>query len=218
VSFLRPSGKPAVYHMQSCYAAATPNIVESKSFKLYLNAWNDVVVPDLETFRAAASADLAACTGGPVDLTFFEPERSPAPLAAPGLRLDDLQPVRSASAPEPGLLRLAADGGDFAFHSHLLRSNCPVTHQPDWGSVIIQGRAERQPEPASLLTYLLSYRQCQDFHESCCERIFSDLCQRLQPERLEVRCCYTRRGGLDINPCRATDPQPAIRTQPLWRQ
>ena len=108
VSFLLPSGKPAVYHMQATYAADTPNIVESKSFKLYLNSWNDKTVADLEAFRAAVGADLAACIGGPVTLYFHGPESSPPPRSAPGFCLDGLTPNTIAKATDAGLLALRA--------------------------------------------------------------------------------------------------------------
>lgn len=218
VSFLLPSGKPVVWHMQASYPADSPQIVESKSFKLFLNARNGQVFADLEAFAAEVRRELSACVGAPVTLTFFPPETSPDRVVLQGSCLDDLEPSALVASYDPGLLRRQAATAPFCYKSHLLRSNCPVTNQPDWGTVWIRGRAAFAPDPAALLAYLISFRNHQDFHEACCETIFADLHQLLAPDELVVSCHYTRRGGLDINPVRATSADVAPLRELVWRQ
>ncbi|MDJ0841227.1 MAG: NADPH-dependent 7-cyano-7-deazaguanine reductase QueF [Acidobacteriota bacterium] len=218
VSFLLPSGKPTAYVMQASYDAASPNMVESKSFKLFLNAQNNRVFENADAFERFVKTQLEACIGAPVHLTFLAPDISLAPLKLPGRRLDDLEPTTIAEHYDAGLLESFEADRLFLFHSHLLRSNCPVTNQPDWGAVMIMGKGPRQPKPEALLAYLLSYRNHQGFHETCCEQIFFDLRDALEPERLEVGCFYTRRGGLDINPFRTTESEFTMYPRPVWRQ
>lgn len=204
VSFLKPNGIPVVYQMQATYLADSPNIVESKSFKLYLNSLNFTVFDDLEAFSKTVSQALSDCVQAPVRLRFFAPEIMPARNAAPGRNIDHLEPDQLSDQYNPGLLRKEEGSPFWAYHSHLLRSNCPVTGQPDWGTVIIEGDGDQPPEPRSLLAYLLSYRNHRGFHESCCETIFADIWDTYAPNKLTVACRYTRRGGLDINPIRSS--------------
>ncbi len=218
VSFLLPSGKPVVYHMQACYDAHTPNMVESKSFKLFLNAQNDRTFENKDSFAAFVQDALSQCVGGPVALSFFEPDQSPAPEPLPGQNIDNLDFSHTACKNSPDLPAVRENEGDFAFYSHLLRSHCPVTHQPDWGSFAVTGFGPAMPIPESLLAYLISSRNTHDFHETCCERIFADLFHCLKPTRLAVTCHYTRRGGLDINPHRSNHPPTEKRIAPVWRQ
>ncbi len=217
VSFLLASGKPLVLHMQVTYGSDSPYMVESKSFKLFLNSFNNQEFKDVNAFALVVRNALSQCVGTGVGLTFYAPDQSPARVGLPGLLLDDLAYRPVACEQRGDKIRVSGQKGDFAFYSHLLRSNCPVTNQPDWGSVLIQGTGNF-PEAESLLDYVISYRNHQGFHESCCEMIFADLSARLKPELLTVSCFYTRRGGLDINPCRSSQPIKRIQTEPVWRQ
>ncbi len=218
VSFLLPSGKPVVYHMQVSYPADSPNIVESKSFKLFLNARNGRVFADLEVFAAELRQELSACVGAPVALIFYPPESGPERTALDAVSLDELEPSAHAAEYAPALLQRLPTSDSFSYKSHLLRSNCPVTNQPDWGTVWVRGRGPFAPDPAALLAYLISFRNHQDFHEACCEAIFADLHQLLEPTELVVSCHYTRRGGLDINPIRSNTPAITPITAMVWRQ
>jgi len=218
VSFLLPSGKPVVYHMQAQYNAHSPFMVESKSFKLFLNSFNNQVFDGLQAFSQTVNSALARCVGEPVHLAFYPPQQSPLLQTLPGSCLDDLDYAPRVEARPVHLLEAVEEQGAFQWHSHLLRSNCPVTNQPDWGSILIAGSGVQKPQPESLLAYIIAYRNHQGFHESCCEAIYSDLMTTLHLETLEVTCFYTRRGGLDINPCRSSKPVEAANTAPVWRQ
>jgi len=124
-----------------------------------------------------------------------------------GICIDDLVPDRLENQPDASLLSLDRENTDnleIQLYSHLLRSNCPVTGQPDWGTVFIRYQGKK-PCYRSLLAYIISYRQHNGFHEQCVEQIYADIWQNLQPEKLMVYAAYTRRGGLDINPCRVSD-------------
>ncbi|NHN77299.1 NADPH-dependent 7-cyano-7-deazaguanine reductase QueF [Azotobacter chroococcum] len=208
LSWLLPSGKPVVAIGEFVIPADSPNIVESKSFKLYLNSLNQTVFADRETLRQTLAADLSAVAGAPVAvrLRSLAEVQEEGVAALPGQCIDELDvSISRYGLPSGELLR--CDRGrrvEEVLHSHLLKSNCPVTGQPDWGSVVVdyQGPAL---DPASLLAYLVSFRQHADFHEQCVERIFLDLQRLLEPERLSVYARYVRRGGLDINPFRSTE-------------
>lgn len=217
-SFLLPNRKPVLLHLQVRYPASTPNIVESKSFKLFLNHFNFSVFEDIESFLEMLKQSLSSCVGGPIQIDYFLPEQSPVAKSLPGFALDDLNPEPYPEAPDASLLRKEQSTNQWTFHSHLLRSRCPVTGQPDWGAVIIEGRGDSAPMPASLLTYILSYRSHQGFHEACCEQIFADITQIFQPQELTVQCLYTRRGGLDINPLRTSKSQWSPLPHLAWRQ
>lgn len=207
LSWLLPSGKPAVAIGEFAIPADSPNIIESKSFKLYLNSLNQTVFADIAELQDVLCRDLSAAAGKSVGVRV----RSLAEVTAegvatlPGQCIDDLDVVISNYArPQPELLRCEPQRlVEESLHSHLLKSNCPVTGQPDWGSVVVQYRGAAL-DHASLLAYLVSFRQHADFHEQCVERIFLDLQHLLQPEYLTVYARYVRRGGLDINPYRST--------------
>ncbi|WP_324730556.1 NADPH-dependent 7-cyano-7-deazaguanine reductase QueF [Pseudomonas paeninsulae] len=207
LSWLLPSGKPVVAIGEFAIPADSPNIIESKSFKLYLNSLNQTVFNDLSELLALLQQDLSAAAGKPVGVRV----RSLAEVTAegvatlPGPCIDELDVLISNYAqPQPELLRCEPQRlVEESLHSHLLKSNCPVTGQPDWGSVVVQYRGAAL-DHASLLAYLVSFRQHADFHEQCVERIFLDLQHLLQPEYLTVYARYVRRGGLDINPYRST--------------
>lgn len=207
LSWLLPSGKPVVAVAEFAIPADSPNIIESKSFKLYLNSLNQSVFATQSELQAVLEKDLSAVAGKPVGVQLRSlTEVSAQGLATlPGTCIDELDiNVSDYSAPNPGLLRVDTTRQvEESLHSHLLKSNCPVTGQPDWGSVVVAYKGAAL-EPASLLAYLVSFRQHADFHEQCVERIFLDLQRLLQPEHLTVYARYVRRGGLDINPYRTT--------------
>jgi len=208
LSWLLPSGKPVVAIGEFEIPADSPNIIESKSFKLYLNSLNQSVFASREALLKVMVDDLSAAAGKSVGvrLRTLDEVAAEGVAALPGRCIDDLDvTIEHYDHPQPELL--ICDAGrvvEESLHSHLLKSNCPVTGQPDWGSVVIEYRgAALQAE--SLLAYLVSFRQHADFHEQCVERIFLDLQRLLQPEKLTVYARYVRRGGLDINPYRSTE-------------
>ncbi|SCZ74618.1 MULTISPECIES: NADPH-dependent 7-cyano-7-deazaguanine reductase QueF [unclassified Pseudomonas] len=208
LSWLLPSGKPVVAIGEFSIPADSPNIIESKSFKLYLNSLNQTPFDDRATVEATLRTDLSAAAGKPVGVRIrsLQEVEAEGVVALPGVCIDDLDiSVDSYEYPRPELLRCDASRVvEESVHSHLLKSNCPVTSQPDWGSVVVQYRGAAL-DHASLLAYLVSFRQHSDFHEQCVERIFLDLQRLLKPERLTVYARYVRRGGLDINPYRSTE-------------
>lgn len=221
LSWLLPSGKPVVAIGEFAIAADSPNIIESKSFKLYLNSLNQSVFASEAELVSVLEKDLSATAGKPVGVRVRRlDEVTREGLAVlPGTCIDDLDvSISNYAAPQPELLVCdTARTVEQSLHSHLLKSNCPVTGQPDWGSVVVDYRGHAL-EPASLLAYLVSFRQHADFHEQCVERIFLDVQRLLQPERLTVYARYVRRGGLDINPCRTLLGQQLPENRRLVRQ
>jgi len=208
LSWLDARGKPHVAVAEFRFPATTPNIVESKSFKLYLNGFAQERVPDAATLRDTLMRDLSAAAAGPVDVTLHAPdELRGTPIGEPeGSLLDALDiDFDSYGPPRPDFLHAGEGDVREVLVSHLLRSNCPVTGQPDWGSVQV-AYAGAPIDHAGLLRYLVSFRSHTEFHEQCVERIFMDLSERCAPRELTVYARYTRRGGLDINPFRSTDP------------
>lgn len=207
LSWLLPSGKPVVAIGEFAIPCDSPNIIESKSFKLYLNSLNQTVFESVEALQACLVRDLSAAAGKPVGVkvsTLAEVEGQGV-TTLPGQCIDALDVnISNYEQPQPELLRCAPERVvEETVHSHLLKSNCPVTGQPDWGSVVVEYKGQAL-DHASLLTYLISFRQHADFHEQCVERIYLDLKNLLKPEHLTVYARYVRRGGLDINPYRST--------------
>ncbi|WP_134635881.1 NADPH-dependent 7-cyano-7-deazaguanine reductase QueF [Pseudomonas aeruginosa] len=206
LSWLTPAGKPVVAIGEFSIPADSPNIIESKSFKLYLNSLNQSAFDSREALRAVLQKDLSAAAGAPVGvrLSSLDEVAEEGIGRLPGRCIDELDiAVDGYEQPRPELLR--CDAGRIVeeqLYSHLLKSNCPVTGQPDWGTLVVDYRGPAL-DPASLLAYLVSFRQHQDFHEQCVERIFLDLQRLLQPQALSVYARYVRRGGLDINPYRS---------------
>ncbi|AIB35461.1 MULTISPECIES: NADPH-dependent 7-cyano-7-deazaguanine reductase QueF [Pseudomonas] len=208
LSWLLPSGKPVVAIGEFSIPADSPNIIESKSFKLYLNSLNQTAFADTTSLEAALRTDLSAAAGKPVSVRIRSLAEIEAEgvMALPGVCIDELDiSVSNYEHPRPELLRCDdSHVVEESVHSHLLKSNCPVTSQPDWGSVVVEYRGSAL-DHASLLEYIVSFRQHSDFHEQCVERIFLDLQRLLKPEKLTVYARYVRRGGLDINPYRSTE-------------
>jgi len=215
LSWLNERGKPQVALAHITVPCETPNIVESKSFKLYLNSFNNTRFPDAEAVQARIRADISeaawrgAAHPGTVGVRLLLPEqfdREPV-HELDGLNLDrlDIECTQYQPAPERLTANFAEAPVSEVLVSHLLKSNCLVTGQPDWGSVRI-AYSGPQIDQEGLLQYLVSFRNHNEFHEQCVERIFMDLWTRCQPIKLEVYARYTRRGGLDINPWRTSHP------------
>ncbi len=221
LSFEVGRGKPVARVGRFRVPAHSPNLIESKSFKLYLNSLNFQCFENEAHAAAQITADLSQVAGAEVTLELLPVDDKRLQAAAlSGRCIDELDCEGDDAEPEPSAneqpsaneepsanMLVPADKGlldRHAYHSHLLRSLCPVTAQPDWGSVqIVMGGAAVAPE--SLLRYLLAFRRHQEFHEQCVERIYMDLERALGPSYLEVHALYTRRGGLDINPWRCSE-------------
>ncbi|MFQ2705899.1 NADPH-dependent 7-cyano-7-deazaguanine reductase QueF [Aeromonas caviae] len=212
LSWLNAKGKPVVAIGEVFVPATSPNLIESKSFKLYLNSFNQTRCDSLEAVQALLVQDLSSCAGAPVSVTLFTLDQAPHQIAQlPGECIDSLDIEVDGYEFDETLLQGAAGHEivEETLHSHLLKSNCLVTSQPDWGSVVIHYRGPRL-DREKLLRYLISFRQHNEFHEQCIERIFTDLKHFCAPEKLTVHARYTRRGGLDINPFRSDwEPVPA---------
>ncbi|WP_275289333.1 NADPH-dependent 7-cyano-7-deazaguanine reductase QueF [Halomonas elongata] len=204
LSWLNARGKPIVAVARFRLPATSPRLIESKSWKLYLNGFNQSRFDSTEQVTRALEHDLSEAAGAPVGVEVFGVD-DPAltPRALPGESIDDLDVEISDYTPSAEHLAVGEAIVEETLHSHLLKSNCPVTGQPDWGSVMIRYRGPKL-DREGLLRYLVGYRQHQDFHEHCVEHIFTDLMAKAGPERLLVLARYVRRGGLDISPWRAT--------------
>ena len=208
LSWLNRRGKPHVATATICVPADSPNLIESKSLKLYLNSFNASPFAGHQDVRDRITADLSAAAGCDVAVSFGLPavDRRRSAILIDTIDTD----IHHYGPPDAALLALQAGGAEVeeTLTSELLKSNCPVTGQPDWARVSI---AYRGPaiDHASVLRYLVSFRDHCEFHEQCVERIFVDLHALARPAMLSVEARYTRRGGLDINPWRATPGTPA---------
>lgn len=215
LSWLRPDGVPRVATGEFRVPAHSPNLIESKSLKLYLNSLNGTVFENASVVRATIERDLSERAGAAVSVALGDVDADAGVVARPegaqliddadGVIMPGNDPLASLCSPESGAVTEI-------LCTHLLRSLCPVTGQPDWATLMIDYTGARM-EPAALLGYVIGYREAQDFHEACVERIFMDLQRAIRPERLSVGAFYTRRGGLDINPWRTTHDgdAPALR-------
>ncbi|MFJ5390934.1 NADPH-dependent 7-cyano-7-deazaguanine reductase QueF [Pectobacterium sp. CHL-2024] len=210
LSWLNNRGVPQVAVGEMHLNAESLNLIESKSFKLYLNSFNQTAFDSWESVCATLAKDLAHCAQGDVSITLFKlSELEGQPIAGlTGECIDD-QDIQIDSY-DFNADYLATNEQDApvveeTLVSHLLKSNCLITHQPDWGSVQIQYCGKRINREA-LLRYIVSFRHHNEFHEQCVERIFNDIMRYYQPEKLSVYARYTRRGGLDINPWRSNTP------------
>jgi 7-cyano-7-deazaguanine reductase len=174
---------------------------------LYLNSYNQTKFANKEMVEQRMGKDLAAAAGGKVTVNILSLQHL-FPTEPKSVCIDDLDIAMDKYELDPEILTLATgpDAGNFegTLVSHLLKSNCPVTGQPDWGSIYIEYKGARIDEK-SLLTYVVSLRTHQDFHEQCVERTFWDIWTRCKPQSLTVYARYVRRGGLDINPLRSSD-------------
>ncbi len=207
VSWLNLRGKPQVAIATITAPADSPNIIESKSFKLYLNSFNQTRLANGDALLELLRRDLSNGFGAPVHIHLIAQEAFSGLQMGEldGLLLDRLDVEIDQYTPDPTLLRAAAAHEapvDEKLVSHLLKSNCLVTGQPDWASVQIH-YVGPQIEQEGLLKYLIGFREHNEFHEQCVERIFVDVLRQCAPQRLAVYARYTRRGGLDINPWRS---------------
>ena len=215
LSWLDAQGKPVVNTAQFIIPADTPNLIESKSFKLYLNSLNNARFDSRDAVREKVTAALSAAAGGKVQMAFGVPHTQ---AEQHGVCIDDLPvAIENYGPPDAGLLKHASNTVSEVVYSRLLKSNCPVTAQPDWATVTIDYTGP-QLDHAALLQYIVSFRNHCEFHEQCVERIFNDLMTRAAPARLSVVARYTRRGGLDINPWRATMNERPMRFERDVRQ
>ncbi|MEO7756928.1 MAG: NADPH-dependent 7-cyano-7-deazaguanine reductase QueF [Dokdonella sp.] len=208
LSWLDARGKPEIAIAQFRVPATSPNIIESKSFKLYLNSYNRERVADAAELHRRLVRDLSAAAGITVEVDLTSADRFAEVHLAElegdsiddqALAIDDYGPPNAAHL---GTVE-GSDAVEESLVSNLLKSNCPVTGQPDWASVQIRYSGPRI-ERAGLLRYLISFREHAEFHEQCAERIFVDVMRTCAPRTLSVYARYTRRGGLDINPWRAS--------------
>ncbi|OWY39839.1 NADPH-dependent 7-cyano-7-deazaguanine reductase QueF [Xenophilus sp. AP218F] len=216
LSWLNGRGKPQVGIATFRIPATSPRLIESKSFKLYLNSYNQTRMESPDALAAQLARDLSAAAGAEVAVSILLPPAFAAERVREldGEYIDDLDIEVDRYAPCPDILR--ADPAAIVSEtlcSNLLKSNCLVTGQPDWGSVSIRYTGPKMDREA-LLRYLIGFRQHNEFHEQCVERIFVDLLRACAPAQLTVYARYTRRGGLDINPWRSnfeTPPQDNVR-------
>lgn len=213
--FLTQQGLPVSGLLKMVYPSNSPFLVESKSLKLYLNSFNHEALGDSRTnaihaFLVKVEHDLSALLQTNVALHFFEQETAETPFDFEGFsRLEDapfaenLQFTCNKEAPE--VLQISTENkGEIMVYSDLLRSNCKITNQPDWGSIFIHLKGNKPPDPASLLRYIVSFRNENHFHEEVCEMMYKRLNDYYAPSELMVACLYTRRGGIDICPVRCS--------------
>jgi 7-cyano-7-deazaguanine reductase len=224
LSWLDALGKPVVAIAEFLIPCTSEFIVESKSFKLYLNSLNQTRFENVAEVEVLITRDLARITNADVRATII-PLISSAHSArylaeiveVDGELLDGLEVEVDTYHPAPELLTTEAEIVNECLVSHLLKTNCPVTGQPDWASVVIRYKGNKI-QHENLLRYIISFREHQDFHEHCVERIFSDIARACKPEELAVYARYTRRGGLDINPFRSSTPDATPELLRLIRQ
>ncbi|MDR0247502.1 MAG: NADPH-dependent 7-cyano-7-deazaguanine reductase QueF [Burkholderiales bacterium] len=207
LSWLAPSGKPRVALAHFTVPATSPNIIESKSLKLYLNSYNQTVFSSVDEVRHRLIGDLSAAAGAAVTVELILPQQFSEQRIAllEGFCLDAMSINTDTYTPHPEFLFARVDAPVITetLTSHLLKSNCPVTGQPDWGSLQI-AYTGHPIDYEGLLKYIVSLRCHNEFHELCVERIFMELMRCCSPFRLSVYARYTRRGGIDINPFRAS--------------
>ena len=217
LSWLDRNGKPVAATGEFRFPAASPNLIESKSFKFYLHSLNAVRCESAATVGETVADDLRRTCGADVGVR-IRPLGAGEPLARgepPGRSIDSADLRTASDDLDPRLLRRSTDPQTHVaetLHSNLLKTNCPMTGQPDWATVVVRYRGARiRHRP--LLAYLVSYRRHAEFHEQCVERMFVDLQRYCRPEALTVYARYLRRGGLDINPFRSNfeHPPPNIR-------
>ena len=221
LSWLNKNGLPQVAIGEVRLPASSPNLVESKSFKLYLNSFNQTRFDNWQQVANALQTDLSACAGEAVDVTLSPLSELEGEMIAglSGECLDHQDISIDDYRFHPEWLEDAAQGAVVSetLHSHLLKSNCLITNQPDWGSVRIAYKGKKINRE-KLLRYLVSFREHNEFHEQCVERIFMDIMRFCQPEKLTVYARYTRRGGLDINPYRTNMGKTPSENNRLARQ
>jgi len=221
LSWLNDNGLPQVAVGEVTLPATSPNLIESKSFKLYLNSFNQTQFSCWDDVQAALAKDLSACAGETVQVAIYPvghyDQQPIVPMAGECI---DEQDIRINHYDFDAAILKGAAGEQVVsetLSSNLLKSNCLITNQPDWGSVMIDYTGPKIDREA-LLRYIVSFREHNEFHEQCVERIFTDITQYCQPTSLTVYARYTRRGGLDINPYRSTSSEMPAQNLRLARQ
>ncbi|NOR24240.1 MAG: NADPH-dependent 7-cyano-7-deazaguanine reductase QueF [Desulforhopalus sp.] len=211
VSWLEPEGKPQVAIAEIRFSLDTVNIIESKSFKLYLNSFNQTHFSSAEDVVQVIGQDLQQAVQGEVTVSLTLPNdfHRCQMIEPEGLCLDELDITTDCYSHKPDFLTHGANRIEECLYSNLLRTNCPVTGQPDWATLIINYTGKKINRNG-LLSYIISFREHTGFHENCVEQIFLDLMQYCSPEKLSVYARFTRRGGVDINPFRSTADHFAI--------
>lgn len=212
ISWLNSKGKPVVRVAEFVFQCTSPNIVESKSFKLYLNSFNQTKFDDESQVIEAMTNDLSACSGSPAKVNLYAVDDCPA-LNIQSLKaecIDDIDIEVNEFELSTTSLKTNDENTevDCSLVSHLLKSNCLITNQPDWASIYIR-YSGKEISKSGLLKYLVSFREHNEFHEQCVERIYNDIMSICSPNALSVYARYTRRGGLDINPFRSSKREPA---------
>ncbi|MBD1584113.1 NADPH-dependent 7-cyano-7-deazaguanine reductase QueF [Pseudoalteromonas sp. S16_S37] len=217
LSWLNDKGKPQVAVACFVFPCQSSHIIESKSFKLYLNSFNQSQFESAKVVQQILQKDLSEAANTQVSVTLYKPnDFACLPFTdMPGQCIDELDIEVNIYSPQANILKSTGRGTvSETLHSHLLKSNCLITSQPDWASIVISYTGQQMCQE-SLLRYLISFRSHNEFHEQCVERIYCELMNTFNFDQLEVYARYTRRGGLDINPYRSSyqDKTPyAIRT------
>ena len=221
LSWLNQNGLPQVAVGDVTLPATSPNLVESKSFKLYLNSFNQTKFSSWDEVTRTLIKDLSACAGGEVTVEIHPVQAySQQPIVdMQGECIDNQDIIIDDYEFDAEYLQSSTleETVNETLHSHLLKSNCLITNQPDWGSVEINYEGKKI-DREKLLRYLISFRQHNEFHEQCVERIYTDIMKFCQPSSLTVFARYTRRGGLDINPFRSSHIEKPVNNLRLARQ
>jgi len=207
VSWLRDNGCPVAALLSIDVPASSPCIVESKSLKLYLNSFNQTTFQNTHVVEAMLLEDISNACCAPVTIALQTSDQfsSQQTHTWPEANLDNTDITIQHYKPDAANLKTNSQHANEVLCSHLLKSNCLVTGQPDWGSVWISYDGT-QIERESLLRYIVSFREHNEFHEQCVERLFHDILMQCKPNTLSVFAAYTRRGGIEIAPFRSTDP------------
>ncbi len=206
LSWLNSKGKPIVALAEFIFPCESPHLIEAKSFKLYLNSFNNTRVSSINELVNILQRDLGDVIQAPVQVTVLSVDtfKSIKTDVFSGICLDELDIACDTYLVKPDLLQTQTEIISEILYSNLLKSNCLITGQPDWGSVQICYRGKKILHD-SLLKYIISFRDHTEFGEQCVERMFLDIMEHCKPQKLSVYARYTRRGGLDINPYRSTD-------------
>jgi 7-cyano-7-deazaguanine reductase len=204
ISWLNTSGKPIVGIGRFIIPFESKYIVESKSMKLYLNSFNLTGFDSVSDVKKAIISDLSHACGSDVEVSIILPENfNQEKIHEPkGICIDSIDINMERYKLSSTYLKINDNNADELLYSNLLRTNCPVTNQPDWATLFIKYTG-KEIEKASLLKYIVSFREHSGFHENCVETIFMDILKRCKPEKLLVNARFTRRGGIDINPYRS---------------
>ncbi|OGT36849.1 MAG: NADPH-dependent 7-cyano-7-deazaguanine reductase QueF [Gammaproteobacteria bacterium RIFCSPHIGHO2_12_FULL_37_14] len=218
LSWLNSKGKPIVAGAEFTIPCESPNLIESKSFKLYLNSYNNTLFDSFAAVENFLTRDLTAAAGAPVAIKLIPLKKASQVINQHfvGICLDELDISCDTYSLNPEYLILEDSLITETLYSDLLKSNCLITGQPDWGSILISYTGKKI-QSEGLLKYIISFRNHNEFHEQCVERIFIDIMRFCAPQKLLVYARYTRRGGLDINPYRA-NYDVTLENIRLWRQ